>query len=585
MSVITPNTDLYLLKVPLEINDINQLDFSNATAQFNYFNSLPKLAVDGFTYQRKDNTIRFPAVFDEIITYNYVMYRNTEYSNKWFYAFITNMEYVNDNMTMITIKSDVWQCWQFSLNYKPCQVEREHTNDDTVGKNTLPESLELGDMVTNGDVVNFKKSVPSGQPEYYVIAEVTQVENIGESQNLKYAWADGTTGVHKLNPTLNGTQRGTVPLIIGAFSGHYTGKYSTMEDLASLYDKCGLGDAIINCYVLPHSLVGTYSEIVLYTGNDPSTSGDTVDGLGVPTETLSPANMGSFTFNRPSAVDGYIPVNKKLLSWPFCYFNISNNAGTAIPYRYEDFSSYITFNVEGCFGISGNVKATPIDYKNISSSENAIDYSITGPKYPVLSWKSDSYTNWLTQNSVNMESQIRTASLATAIGGAVGGYMGLTGAGEVGRPLSKVVGQTATGIVVGAGENAGGLISTLRQQHIARTQANMVADQVRGNLGAGDYLWAKYKSPFTYMPMSIKAEYARCIDEYFNQLGYATNRVKVPNIRGRRNWNYIKTVGCYIEADIPQDDLQEIKSLFDRGFTIWHNPATFADYSQNNDII
>ena len=52
-----------------------------------------------------------------------------------------------------------------------------------------------------------------------------------------------------------------------------------------------------------------------------------------------------------------------------------------------------------------------------------------------------------------------------------------------------------------------------------------------------------------------------------------------------RNWNFVKTIGCYIEADIPQDDLQEIKSMFDKGVTFWHNPATFADYSQNNDIL
>jgi hypothetical protein len=67
--------------------------------------------------------------------------------------------------------------------------------------------------------------------------------------------------------------------------------------------------------------------------------------------------------------------------------------------------------------------------------------------------------------------------------------------------------------------------------------------------------------------------------------GYKVNRVKVPNITGRRNWNYVKTIGCYIDADIPQTDLEQIKEMFDRGITLWHNPATFVDYSQNNDII
>ena len=125
MAVIAPQTDLYLLKVPLEIDEANQLTFSTTTAQFNYFNSLPKLPADNFTYQRKDGTIRFPANFDDIMQYNYVMYRNTAYSSKWFYAFITGMEYLNDNTTRISILTDPFQTWQFDLIYKQSFVERE----------------------------------------------------------------------------------------------------------------------------------------------------------------------------------------------------------------------------------------------------------------------------------------------------------------------------------------------------------------------------------------------------------------------------------------------------------------------------
>ena len=67
MAVITPQTDVYLLKVPLEIDEINQLTFASKTAQYDYFNSLPKLSVDNFTYQRKDGTIRYGANFDEYL--------------------------------------------------------------------------------------------------------------------------------------------------------------------------------------------------------------------------------------------------------------------------------------------------------------------------------------------------------------------------------------------------------------------------------------------------------------------------------------------------------------------------------------
>lgn len=53
------------------------------------------------------------------------MYQNTHYSNKWFYAFILGMEYINDNTTRIQIATDVFQTWQFDVTYKSSFVERE----------------------------------------------------------------------------------------------------------------------------------------------------------------------------------------------------------------------------------------------------------------------------------------------------------------------------------------------------------------------------------------------------------------------------------------------------------------------------
>ena len=150
---VTPNTDIKLLKVPIEIDNKNQLSFTNATAQYNYFNSLPKIEVDKCTYQRKDNIIRFPSHIDSIINYNYVMYQNKNYTNKWFYAFIINMEYINDNLTNITIATDVFQTWQFDFIFKQSFIEREmlSVSEDVPGANLLPENLETGEFKVGGE--------------------------------------------------------------------------------------------------------------------------------------------------------------------------------------------------------------------------------------------------------------------------------------------------------------------------------------------------------------------------------------------------------------------------------------------------
>ena len=57
---ITPNTNIFLLKVPLTISNNNQLSFSSKSEQYSYFNSLDKLEIDECSYQRKDNIIRYP---------------------------------------------------------------------------------------------------------------------------------------------------------------------------------------------------------------------------------------------------------------------------------------------------------------------------------------------------------------------------------------------------------------------------------------------------------------------------------------------------------------------------------------------
>lgn len=122
---VTPDTEIRIIKVPLAIDNKNQLTFNNVQEQEDYFKSLPCIEMDKCTYQRKDNVIRFNGHIDSIIQYNYVMYKNNNYSNKYFYAFITGMEYVNNNTTFIYITTDVFQTWQFDFTFKESFIERE----------------------------------------------------------------------------------------------------------------------------------------------------------------------------------------------------------------------------------------------------------------------------------------------------------------------------------------------------------------------------------------------------------------------------------------------------------------------------
>ena len=552
MAVITPGTEVILLKVPLEISEDHQLTFASLSDQYAYFSGLAdSIVVDKFTYARKDGVIRVPYCYDDVLSYNYVMYRNTSYGNKWFYAFITGAEYLNDNATALSIKTDVFQTYQFDLTYKPCFVEREHVNVDTVGTNTVPENLELGEYKLNGTPVN--SDLYTGATETNACYICFQVSDFPDGDGALSPGLGNDVNGHKYGGVYSG-----LSYILVLTSAH-------ANALIKDYDLCGKSNAIVAIFSVPLGAINANNMTIL---NHTSPAGN-ITTYTFNSDSSDPITFDTITISSSATIDGYAPKNNKLFCWPFSYFYATNNSGTEVPYHWEDFSGTPTFKIEGAIAQGISAKAYPTNYKG-GTNLDGYNFGITCGKLPICAWNSDYYTNWCTQNAIN-----QPISVATSVAGAIGSAVGLIGGALTGG---------ATGLIAGSV----GLISSLSNVGNAvskQYEASITPDQAKGNANCGDINIAEKRFGITLLPMSIKAEYARICDEYLSTYGYKINRVKIPNITGRRNWNFVKTVGCYITADIPQEDLQEIKSMFDKGITLWHNTGTFLDYSQTNDII
>lgn len=107
-----------------------------------------------------------------------------------------------------------------------------------------------------------------------------------------------------------------------------------------------------------------------------------------------------------------------------------------------------------------------------------------------------------------------------------------------------------------------------------------------GNVNGADVSTINGINNFFFYKMSIKSEFARKIDKYFSMYGYKVNEVKLPNISGRLNWNFVKVLNPNIEGtEIPEIDLNKFKNQLENGITFWHNYNTFRDYSQSNYIL
>ena len=361
-------TDIRLVKVPIEIDNKNQLTFSSKTSQYNYFNSCEHVEVDDSSYQRKDSTIRYPGHVDDLIGYNYCMYKNNTYTNKWYYAFITDMRYINDEMTLITIKTDVWQTWQFDITINKCFVEREHVNDDTVGLHTVPENVATGDIIS----CKLQPSFSANPDKCFVIGVSELLDGVNYSSlNQKVP-----SGIY--------------------FIGIETD--SGVRNYIKAYDKAGKAEAINSVFVTLKSFFSSWVNTTI-----------TVDGtsfnIGQASTTVSYQYNETITVTKVNYLaNDYIPVNKKLLTFPYSYLQVSNHNGTIVNYKWEDFNlllhqSDITFSLKGTITPGGSFSAYPIDYKNILDN---YDENIVLGKFPIGGWNSDVYTNWLTQNGVNI---------------------------------------------------------------------------------------------------------------------------------------------------------------------------------------
>lgn len=148
---IQPNSDIYLLAgIPLDNTYTDTIWFDNATSQYNWFNGK---AVRRFTeqyYQRVNrNRIRVNVSSDLLYNCNYLMFRNTNFGNRWFYAFITKPpEYINNAVAEIEYEIDVMQTWLFDYQMnRPVWVERNHTVSDVIGQNVVAEPFQLGEPI------------------------------------------------------------------------------------------------------------------------------------------------------------------------------------------------------------------------------------------------------------------------------------------------------------------------------------------------------------------------------------------------------------------------------------------------------
>lgn len=610
MSYISPNSDIIILKgVPLDKDYNHTLYFSlvypvtleqRLANQYSTFYAFRKYTFDDQTYQRAGKgKLRIARKADDLYDCNYLMFRNTSYGNKWFYAFLDSPEYINDNCTEVSYTIDVMQTWYFDYKLESCFVEREHTLTDDYGDNLVPENLDVGELIP-AQRYSFTYPITSGKPLYKLVVFYVPNNELGYVSGVTYDW--------RLNPTYTITPCGQVSG--SEISPPIYFYYDTSEICNGIYMGCkyyGVDMVVDTESHIQHTKICI--DMLINTILGERVGGSIINIVQIPYDIWE-----EWVINRNPSVktkkiiegeifpnaDGtdstFRPKNAKLFSYPYRCLVVSNNAGQSATYRWEYFSDRSAgkirsnFEIQGVPVISPEIMCYPTHYRGLLDDYES---GLVLTDFPTPPWSEDTFTKWWTQNKDGYVTGLITSAIL-----AIGSIAATAATGGASAAAEGAVAGLSTVAKVGIAK-----IGTSAVSNVANSLGNLgnvqnTPDQLCGQLSVSSLRTIQNRIGFYFYDMCIERDKAKSIDDYFTMFGYAIKQVKVPNVRStgsytpehlRPHWNYIKTNGCIIHpasgTGLPADDEDLITKIYDKGITFWMSASEVGDYTLTNSPV
>lgn len=548
MSYIAPNSAVRLLAgVPLQPDYNNTILFTSLAAQSSYFYSKRAWEGNNYSFVRCDGDsgeIMIQAQFSNVFACNYMMYSNTSFVDKWFYAFVVSVEYVNNNTVRVKFIVDHMQTWLFGANLTACYIERAHTPTDEIGQDATAEDLTVNDYVT----ITSLTSGQMGKLGVMVLSTFTPDQYTGYT---------------------GGMYAGTFSGLCGTFFS-LLGSGNTYPDPSSLklwlagVENAGKSEGIVSMVMVPSGFVF---------------------GSGQIAESTTPTHKTISLSRNQTALDGYAPKNKRLLSYPYNKLSITNMTGSTMDYRFEDLGydpmySHPDNDPTKCyFSIYGDVSCDPeivlapkyyhglttYNGNNSTYYQEDMTKSLSIRGFPQCAWNADIYKIWLG----NKKTQVGNDLLSSAVNliGAAAISTVAPGAGTVSAGVAAV--NAVSTITSAVAENA----AMKREPPQVKSSQNST---IMSEIGFLDFLLSV---------KTVRREQARIFDDYFTMYGYAIKKCQVPNRNARPHWTYVKTIGARIDGNIPAEANKKLVAIYDAGVRFWNNPSEIGNYTLDNSPV
>ena len=507
---IQPNSNVWIFRdVPLCENYEDTMDFSSASQQWSWFaNNYYAYNFSKYSYQRAmKNSIKVEKKYEDMYDCNYMAFVNISYENKVFYAFIKELKYINDNVTEIVYEIDPLQTWMFDYTLGQCFVEREHTKDDAIGANLVPENLETGE---------------------YVYTAITEATDLSDLVICLFCTVDE-----------NGADTH------GTFDGRmYSGLYPVCKNANG--DWFDLDTTGVNkCVTWINGLIRVNA--VKMAVIMPKYFADKSNYIAGGQEVAINSTL--------LRADGTQVRNNKCLCYPYNFLYVSNNDGRTVAYPYEYFTNSnnkCSFALYGDMSPIPSVLLVPQNYKG--TSENW-DESIYISGYPQVAFDVDAFKAWLAQNAGSLATSALTMAYtqqfnnkAQGMGSSILKYGGIHGviSGVVGGVGAIIAPPQSRGTQQGAMMVSAGIMNFFFYNKKIRPEYATIIDDYFQMFG---YACHKVKTPTAHN--RVKWDYVKTVGctVHGSLPADEAKRIKTIYDNGIRFWHYGATMYDYNTAN------------------------------------
>lgn len=552
MADFTPITTVQLMNnVPLFPDNTNQIYFDNATHQNQYFTSRVYKTSNNLTYQRDYQVYALQAEYDNTITScNYLRYRNNNYGNKWFYAFITSIRYVNPNTVYIDFILDAYQTFMFDITWKDCFIERSHVRDDTLGLHTLDEGINVGNR--------FSKEVNVSWPGTDPIAGNVNVVPIIFLAAAYVFPSSGDPTERIITANVQGTPT-TLAVWFPNFDVIKTAPLFQMQQFLKLLQNSSKSNAIVASVAIPeHIARGTWNTMKGVEGAITEVQADpkAIESgayLQISNQQFIDSVNATLTL---TPLMSYTPRNKKLYCYPFTYFVLSSNQGENVTIKTEWLPETQPPvgdpDRELKLSLSANISPDSSYFCKVTNANSASRaLTCTMAQLPQVATASSTYANWLA------------------------GHMASITSGILANGLQIFGGTAATISGAGASAGIGGITSGVNG--IIGTIGNLIdAEKMPASLnssGGSTGNAAINNRRFSLYQQVLNPDMYASIDQFFDMYGYKVNMNGTPDFYCRAYWQYFKIPIVNITGNVPAEYMNQIKSTFQNGVTLWNYSA------------